>query len=113
MNQQDRVRQYQHADWESLPIPSEPDFAARLSTWRKSQRPVRNHYGRRAEGMTHAALAKALGVALSGLHSWEAGSPVSEAYARRFEALREGGPEALRDLMVEKTRKKFGRVGLG
>ena len=75
-------------DWSTVPSPENVLFAWQLRAWRTSN------------GLALRELCAALRCSLSTLVPIEKGGPVSASMARRFVALRRGGPQEVRAMMA-------------
>lgn len=83
-------------DWATVPSPENVLFGAQLRAWRTSN------------GLALRELCAHLHCSFSTLVAAEKGGPVSASMARRFEALKAGGPEgvrAMRALEILQGRK--------
>lgn len=75
-------------DWQSIPSPENALFGAQLRAWRTSN------------GLAVRELGGHLHCAFETLAAIEHGGPVSASMARRFKALRRGGPAEVRAMMA-------------
>ena len=71
-------------DWAAVPSPEGADFGVQLRAWRTSN------------GLALRELCGFLHCSFSTLVPIERGGPISASMARRFEALKAGGPEGVR-----------------
>ena len=100
-------------NWSTIPLPGASDWGKALAEWREKQSrgeaAPRERKGRPlAPWLSQAELAKVLGVSPRTVKRWEVNqsAPDAEAIAR-IEALRSGGPEAVKALAQEQVLKKF------